>query len=231
MNKLFKSSLSFTILFFTLQTYAQTGNFEGTVEYSMDIDMKNMPPEAAAMMKSSSMVTKIKNEHSRTETKTPMSSTISITNNKEHTGFTLLDMMGAKYMIKLKPEEIKKDQARPDVKVKELAETKTIAGYKCKKAEITVADPETKREYTTTVFYTADIPYDKGYGNNFKGLKGFPLEYSISPDAGTQMKFTAVSVTKEKLDDTIFAVPTGYKETTTEDLQKEMMKNFGGGGQ
>ena len=93
-----------------------------------------------------------------------------------------------------------------------------------------MSDSETKKEYITTVFYTNDLPYSKGYGANFKGLKGFPLEYEIAPDANSHIKFTAKSVTKEKLDDNIFVVPAGYKETTTEELQKEMMKNFGGGG-
>lgn len=221
--------LCLSVLCFTLNNYAQKGGFEGTVAYSMDVDMKDMPPEAAAMMKNSEMVVQIKNEHTRTETKTAMSKSISISDNKNQTSFTLLDMMGSKYMIKAKPEEIKEDASRPDVKVKEMSETKIVAGYKCKKAEITMVDPKTKKEMNSTIFYTTELPYTKGYGTTYKGLKGFPLEYVIHADAGMQIKVTAKSVLQEKLDDKIFVAPADYKVVTAEELQSEMMKSFGGG--
>jgi len=38
------------------------------------------------------------------------------------------------------------------------------------------------------------------------------------------MKMTAKTVSKEEVADSKFEIPAGYKETTTEDLQKEMMK-------
>lgn len=195
----------------------------------MDMDFKNMPPEAAEMLKKSEMTIQIKNEFTRTETKTPMSGTVSVSDNKNQTAFTLLDMMGSKYLIRTNPDEIKKGTSRPDVKVNELPETKMIAGYKCKRAEVIVSDAENKRDYPTIVFFTTEIPYNNSYDNVFKGLNGFPLEYTISPDEGTHIKFTAKSVTKEKLNDSIFTVPAGYKETTSEELQKEMMQNFSGG--
>jgi len=226
---LLKLVLCVNFLCSTLILCGQKGTFEGTVTYSLEMEMKDMPPEAAAMMKNSEMKLQIKNEYTRTETKTPMSTSISVSDNKNHTGFTLLDMMGSKYMIKAKPEEIKQDENKPDVKVKELSDTKIIAGYKCKKAEITMLDPETKKEMNSIVYYTTELPDTKGYGTIYKGLKGFPLEYAINTGAGMEMKVSAKSVLQEKLDAKIFAPPTDYKEITTEELQSEMMRSFGGG--
>jgi GLPGLI family protein len=230
MRHLFKLTLSIALLSFAFNTYGQNDGFEGTVRYSMDMGVKKMSPEEADMLKNSEIITQIKNEHSRTESKTPMGSSVMVSNNKDHTGFTLLDMMGFKCLIRTKPEDIKKYENRPDVKIKELPETKIIAGYKCKKAELTVTDTS-KKEHKSTIFYTTDIPSNKNYGNTFKGLKGFPLEYTMDAGHGEQVKLIVKSVIKEKLDDSIFLAPVGYKELTQEELQKEMMKSFGGGGQ
>lgn len=227
MNTLIRSFIVLLCLVGT-SLFAQK-SFEGTVSYSMDMTMKEMPPEAAAMLKNSELILQMKSGHSRMESKTPMSNTISLTDEKNKSYLMLLDVMGTKYLIKSKPEDLKKEAEKPNVKVKDLPETKDILGYKCKKAEVTVADPDSKKETTTIVYYTTDIPYTSQSHEVFKGLKGFPLEYGINAENGMQIKFTAKSIVKEKLDDKIFAVPEGYKEITAEDLQKEMMKNLGGG--
>lgn len=198
--------------------------FEGTIVYSMEVDGKDLPPEATAMFKQSEIKIQNKGNQSRTESKNAMTTTIMLVDNTSEKGITLIEMMGSKFMMKIDKEEIKKGKTKPDVKVKNLSETKTIAGYKCKKAEVTITMDD-KKTMTTTVFYTDELPYPKGYQSQFNGLTGFPLEYTINePSSGMKIKMTAKSVTKEKLDDKIFDVPAGYKEVTKENLQQEMMK-------
>src|ERR1035441_7048875 len=82
-----------------LNAYAQDKKFEGTIIYSITLEgMENLPPEAAGMMKNMEMTYSIKDEHFRMETKTMMSNTIIISDSKKQTAFTLMDMMGSKFM-------------------------------------------------------------------------------------------------------------------------------------
>ncbi len=105
--------------------------------------------------------------------------------------------------------------------IKYLDETKMIAGYKCKKAEVTMKSKEGKAE-TFTVFYTDEIPSSETK-NMFEGLKGMPLEYSIS-QGGVNMTFSTKSIEKMAVPDSKFELDkAGYKVTTLEELQKSMM--------
>ena len=96
-----------------------------------------------------------------------------------------------------------------------------IAGYKSKKAEVKMKMQDGKEE-TFIVFYTEEIPVNETK-TTFEGLKGFPLEYSIS-QSGIKMTFTTKSIDKSPIPDSKFdLVKAGYKETTLEELQKSMM--------
>ncbi|MBN8702402.1 MAG: DUF4412 domain-containing protein [Bacteroidetes bacterium] len=204
--------------------------FNGTITYKMDFGMKDMPAEAKEMLKNSEMKISTKGDMSRVENNTAMAKSIIITNNKTQKVSMLMDMMGSKYNVIIPPEEIKKDKEKPDVKVKELNETKEIIGYNCKKAEVTFTDAQSGKSFSSIVYYTDKIPYNVGYQAQFKGLKGFPLEYTIS-DAATGMNITlaATKISKDAVDDNLFKIPEGYKEIALEDLSKQMMQDMGGG--
>lgn len=200
-------------------TFAQVP-FEGSVVYSMEIEGMEMDPTTQSML--GTMETKIfvKGDKSRTEISMAMSKNITIADYKKKTATFLMDVMGMKYAIKVGPEDMaKEEEASKDIKIIYLDETKEIAGYKCKKAQIT-----NKENITITVFYTEEI---KGNSpdSRFKGLNGFPMEYEMNQN-GMKMLITANEVRKEKVDDKIFEIPEGYKETTKEELQKM----FGGPG-
>ena len=66
-------------------------------------------------------------------------------------------------------------------------------------------------------------------GYQFQGIKGMPLEYEIKAQNGMSMKMTATSVSKETVADSKFVIPDGYKETTVEEMQKDMMQKMQGG--
>jgi hypothetical protein len=77
------------------------------------------------------------------------------------------------------------------------------------------------------VYYTDQLPTND-IKPIYKGLKGFPLEYTIN-QGGMDMKFSAKSVSKISVADNKFDIPTeGYTVTTIEGLQKAMTEQMGG---
>lgn len=194
--------------------------FEGSVVYSMEIEGMEMDPTTQSML--GTMETKIfvKGDKSRTEVNMAMAKNITIADSKKKTATVLMDVMGMKYALKVGSEDMaREEEASKDIKINYIDETKEIAGYKCKKAQIT-----NKENITVNVFYSEEIA-GGSYDNKFKGLKGFPMEYEMNQN-GMKMLITANEVRKEKVDDKIFEIPEGYKETTKEELQKM----FGGAG-
>jgi GLPGLI family protein len=194
--------------------------FEGIVVYDMSFDESGLPPEVLSMLKGSTITVSVKGDMRRADTKTPMSTASTISDEKKKTVVSLMDMMGKKVMIRMGEKELKKESEKnPAPAIKYLDETKTIAGYICKKAEITFKNSDDKEE-TSTVFYTEELP-SSDFRATYKGLKGFPMEYSMTQN-GMKLTLTATKVSKEAIDDSKFIIPEGYKETTLEELQKSM---------
>jgi GLPGLI family protein len=195
--------------------------FEGKIVYDINFDGSGLPPEALQMMKGAEVITYMTKDQRRVDINMPIQSTSAIMDEKSKSITTLMDIMGQKYMIKQSAEEWKKEEEKmPETSIKYTTETKTIAGYLCKKAEVTTISKEGKEE-TMNVYYTEEIPAAT-LKQAYKGLKGFPLEYSMK-QGGVSMKFIAKSISKETVPASMFELPKeGYKETTMEEFQKEM---------
>jgi GLPGLI family protein len=118
------------------------------------------------------------------------------------TAISLRDFGAQKVEMKVPINNKANGGKAPDIKY--LDDTKEIAGYTCHRAQITGANGN-----TTDVYYTDQLPAYEGKKGEYKGLKGFPLEFS-SNDRGMTIKFSAISVTKQALTDDVFAVPAGY---------------------
>ncbi len=184
--------------------------FEGTIVYTLDFSGEGLPPEAKQMMAGSEMTVIMKGEKARTDVNMTMQKTTSIADAKTKTSFVLMDFMGQKLKITHKAED-----KTPEVKVKELPETKEIAGYKCKKAELTMGG----QNEPVTVYYTDDIA-NNGYNSQIKGIKGYPLQFEIN-QGGMKITYLAKSVSLDKVDDAKFNIDTKeYKEVTQDDLTK-----------
>lgn len=214
---------SATILF----SFTGTSDFEGKIVYTVDLSGVNMPPEAKRMFAGSKSTIYIKGTKSRTEVDMGMQKTISIYDSQTNTSIALMEVMGNKY--KLKTDD-KKDEKKPEIKVKVTSETKTIAGYMCKKAEVTIKDDK-GGSVLNHIWFTEEISNrmntssENGY--QFKDIKGMPLEYEMKAN-GMVMKMTATSIVKESVSDSKFEVPPGYKEVTPEEMQKDMMQKMSG---
>ena len=192
--------------------------FEGVVVYDMSFGGSGLPPEAIAMLKGSTITMYMKDHMRREDMKTPIATSSNILDEKSKTMVNLMDMVGKKYLIRSSENELKKEEENTVVSaINYSEETKTIAGYKCKKADVTVKINQGKEE-TVTVFYTDKLPYSD-FRAAYKGLKGFPMEYTITQN-GMKLSLTASKVSKEAVGDDKFAIPSGYTETTLEELRK-----------
>ena len=198
-------------------------NFEGIVKYAFSYENSGLPPETTAMIGNAEVAMYITSEKPRTDLNMIIQSTTSIMDLKEKTISTIMDLAGKKFLIKTTKEEIEKEEKKePELTIKYTEETKEIQGYKCKKAEVTSPDsPEIK-----IVYFTEEIILDE-VKPVYNGLKGFPLEYAIDV-GGIEMKIIAKSVSKEKVDETIFDITKDCVETTVDQFQTELLRQMGG---
>lgn len=203
--------------------YANAQIKEGSITYAMNIE--GLPPEQASMM--GDMETKVyfKDNKSLTEMSSMMMSSKALTD--ENGSLFLMDQMGNKSFIRTTKAELEKSAAEnkdKEPKIEYTAETKTIAGYECKKANVTFVTQKNE-EFKTEVWYTEKISYIKQGGGRkggemFKGLKGLPMEYMI-PQGPMKIKMTAKEISTESVPDSKFVVSTeGYTEMKMEDLKK-----------
>lgn len=203
-----------SIAIFVGSSFAQ---FEGKVVFEIDYEL----PEAMESQRSmlpSQMDMLINKTKTKVIQNTMMGSQIVITDKKSESSILLMDMMGQKIAINMPSptEEEKAKEKLPTFKYDD--KTKKIAGYKCKHSVMSIED-ENGETIETDVYYTEDIPADAN--NKLKGLKGFPLEYSITTQ-GMSMTLTAKTISKEKYSASEFSIPEGYSEMTMEEFQKSM---------
>lgn len=195
---------------------------EGTITYDMKIE--GMPPEQAAMMGDMETKVTFKNEQVLTEVNSMMGSQVFLVDSKGMT--MLMDQMGNKIAVKQTKEEMEKASAKEksvDTKIEYTTETKTIAGYECKKAVVTVINKD-KKEDKVDVWYCEKFenPNKEGKGRGqaiMKGLKGMAFEYS-GGNGPMKFKMVAKEVSLDPVADAKFNLSTeGYKIMTMEELK------------
>jgi GLPGLI family protein len=221
-------SLTIVLAGFTVLTSCNkaASNFEGVVSYEIKAG-PGLPAEVSTMFQSMEMKTFIKGGMTRSEEEMGGTKSIVLSDNKTPDDPTMLiSMMGHKYAIKLN-DSLKKIAANNVPKIEYIDSantTKEIAGYTCKKARLTRTLPNSP-PVVSEVYYTTDLPYADPQGK-FKGLKGMPMEYSINM-SGMIIDVSAKTVEKKALSDSLFAVPTDYKQMSIDDMQKDLMKSMG----
>ena len=204
-------------LIFQVSLFAQA-NFEGKIVYK--ISYKDLPAEMKNYenMLPKEMTIQLKGNKSRVEQKQMMGTNVIVSDMDQKNGFMEMVMGGQKLRMNISTEEFDKQEGKIE-NIEYLDETKTIAGYPCKKAIIKDDDGN----LAMTIYYTEKIKNQPQ--KEFIGLNGFPLEYSMSQN-GINMLMTADQVTEEAVSDAIFEKSDGFKDISQADLQKMM----GGGG-
>jgi GLPGLI family protein len=132
-------------------------------------------------------------------------------------------MRGKKTAVEMSSEQMEKQRGdkTKDLDIQYIdGDVKQIAGFNCKKAII-----KTEAGLEMELYYSEELP--AGASREFKGLKGFPLEYTIA-SGPMKMKLTASSVKQESIDKSLFVIPDGYEKQTFEEFQKTMGAMMGG---
>ena len=220
MKKLF-STLA-VVAFSALSLNAQIK--EGSITY--DMKMEGLPPEQAAMMGDMELKTTFKNDKVLSEMSSMMFS--SQTSMDDKGIVSLIEQMGNKIAVKQTKEEIAKEEAKlkdkpADPKIEYTSETKTIAGYECKKAIVTMVNKDKKEEKMEVWFsdkFENPNKEGKGRGQAFmKGFKGLPFEFS-NAQGGMKFSMVAKAVSIDPIDDAKFNLSTeGYKMMTMDELK------------
>lgn len=105
--------------------------------------------------------------------------------------------------------------------IKNEAVTKNIAGYVSHQAIVKMKDNGTD----FNIFYTKDLNIENpNWGTPYNNVEGVLLDYRLK-QYNIDMKFTALSVIKEDVSDTIFKLPADYKLVSKEELD-EIFLNF-----
>ena len=145
-----------------------------------------------------------------------------ILDSKKKKGVMLYDMMGRKIAVDLDMGETVENI--PDYTITyDKKDVKTIAGYKCYRADIDVKGKDDKM----VMYVTEKIaPTGSQLNEQFKDLKGFPLQYQMD-QGGLKMTLKASEVSTTMPDSKAFDVPDGYEKMTMEEFQK-MAGSMGG---
>lgn len=222
-KNLIASLFILTIAFTAGISFAQKPGspFKGVINYKVSYPDSKMEANQQAMLPQSLKVSLYGNKAKIEVAMASLNQTI-LMDSDQKTTTVLLDMMGQKVAMKPNKKAERPDAKEPVVKI--LPETKEIAGFLCKKAEISFGDEKSKGT-PLIVYFTEAIGNNKiFYENEYRTLQGIPMEFQYKMQ-GMSMLLTASSVEKGKVTNRDFEVPSDYKEMTPEQL-REM---FGGG--
>lgn len=136
----------------------------------------------------------------------------------------LVKLIDKKYVFRLQQKEVETMLGKmPTFTVEHSDEVKTIAGYKCNKAIITVNDGSND---AFSVFYTDEIHIQSpNWCTQFKDIEGVMLEYQYEK-YGVCTRLSAESVVFEKVEDAVFEIPENYVFVKQEVMDKEMEDIF-----
>ena len=162
MNKLFSTLAVVALSALSLNAQIK----EGTITYAMT--MEGLPPEQAAMIGDMELKSTFKNTMVLTEMSSMMFTNQTLVDDKGMV--MLMEQMGNKIAVKQTKEEMEKEEAKQkekpaDPKIEYTAETKTIAGYECKKAIVTMVGKDKKEE-----------KMEIWYSDKFENLKKYVLD-------------------------------------------------------
>lgn len=210
----------FLIAFFAFTySFSSAQDFEGIITFSISYDA--LPPEMADVvaMLPKEQIFYIKNHKSKFLQSSSMSNTVVISDSKTTISTVLIDAMGQKYKMTIDTNEMTdvEGETDEDIKINYVNESKTIAGYDCKKAVVIMDGFDQEAIF----YYTEEIAPLMLNGMEGLHLKGLPLEYRISMD-GMTMVMKATKVDKTAVPDSTFEIPDGYTEMP--DYMKEAMQ-------
>lgn len=198
-------------------SYAQKTVSEGTLVYDIVIQSGNKEPQMADALDGGTVTVYIKGGQSRSDMVSALGKETTIHDTKTGNAVILKEYSGQKLMITLTKENWgQKNKTYSDIKFEPADETKTIAGYNCKKAVAKLPSGKTFQ-----VFYTPDLSMsNKEYNATFKNLPGVALEYEYESGT-TKYRYTLSKISFEPVPVSKFDFPkAGYRVMTYEENQQ-----------
>jgi GLPGLI family protein len=158
----------------------------------------------------SSLVLYIKGQQSRLDFISPSFKQVKYYDAKTKSAVILQDLGATKVRRDLDSAKWKKlNEKYDDIAIGFTEEKKTILGYECRKANITL-----KSGAIYSLFYATEIvPSTKEYEFQFRGIPGFVLEYEAAGEGANQkVTYTATKINLSPVSTTKFEIPkTGYR--------------------
>ena len=192
---------------------------EGRIVYDIKVS-KETDPQIASMIPKEAFLW-FKKGKSRFEMNMLMGTkNITISDEVAKKTVVLMDFLGNKYAHTSTFEEPNAEakKLKTEAKVTNTNETKIIAGYKCTKYIVEMADKSGKKSQFE-IWITKELAFSgKGQEGPLSKIDGAALEFSIAQGPIT-MTLTAREAFQEKVSDDKFTIPAGYKEMTIEELK------------
>lgn len=188
---------------------------EGVIEYDTKVVDENHP---LAGLAPSSATLKFKKEKFLMEMSTMgMFNTMFLIDFNNKTLTQMVKFMDVKQASIESANEIATENNLYKLKIEETKDTKVIAGYKCYKIKVTMADdPKVKFD----AYYTKDMQVDNVNSlSPYSEVKGMLMQYRLKK-MGLELQFTARKVKNIEVPDNTFDVPAYFKIVSKEEMAK-----------
>jgi GLPGLI family protein len=197
--------------------------FTGTITYNITYPANTAPNIAAQLPKTITMFV-AGNKVKAGASFGPMKQTF-IKNGDAMTITSLVERDGRKLAMTKSKEQITKELASEKAPATEIMkETKKVAGYTCKSAEVNFMDKR-GQAHKSIVYFSDDLGTNNlNFDNQYRGIKGIPLEMELTMH-GIPMKLVASSVSSERVSNKEFETPSDF-EAVTEQEFKALMNKF-----
>ncbi len=222
MNLFMKTIVKFLVFFVVISTFLsscsilQKGDgFQGIITYDITYESDELSASDRAQLPTE-MVVYISDNKVRQDQTTAFYSFSQIFDFNDGSTIILMDVMGQKIAVKQSKEEFEEAMEMAEIKepeIKFVDETKQIAGYRSKKAEL-IMDGD-----VVDVFYTdeLDVPEKINENTEFKGIKGLLMDYTVIKE-GLIMTTTVREINSSRVAAHKFKIPDDYELKTAEEL-------------
>ncbi len=212
-----KTLLAASLTLATLFSNAQKKVADITIVYDAVINTGAAEPKLADAFDGATTTVFLKGNMSRSEMVSALASFTTIHDARSGSAVVMQEVGGQKLLIRMTADDWKdKNRKYEGIKFTNTGDTKTLAGYNCKKAVAQLKDGT-----SFTVFYTSDIvPENDDYNSQFNGLNGLPLEYELTQGKLT-IRYVVSQVSLNPVPVSKFDIPkTGYREMTYDESKK-----------
>jgi len=140
-----------------------------------------------------------------------------ITDISEGENKTLIKLSDKKYYSVSAIDEPFIGEKIDSIYIKNLEETKDIAGYKCKKSTVKIYNPENS---SFDIYYTDELNLKYPNINSpFKDIQGVLMEFQMEINS-IEMKLTFNNLNTDKIHDSVFNVPEGYHNISRTEMEE-----------